>query len=366
MSKPQSHRRPSSTMMYHLRASKPESERDSGFSDASSGYQNVMDQTDSEDMVRSPGPQVAVAGGSFPGLSPMIIMNNIVLNLPSPMSPVVKPWGFPSSLEILPQSQVILLHPMVPNGSNNISNNISPKRSSDKHRDSKNNYLPILKSYPKIAPHPGESSSRRQGASSAERGSSTPGYHGRRNRWYRHHGDKLYSSHSPQPRPLTPLQTVATIEVVDKQTQLASSQKLPIPQFLGMPHSLGTEATAVVSNKCAPVSEASSCQGDNDRCQDGLSTDNNKGKRFSNTYNILSNSGLLGITLRIKELIRQNRRTQGHLKQLQEQTDLFVEALGSGDPLVWTRLQLTLQVDTDPARAEEGQCQAMDPQVILA
>ncbi|XP_064809851.1 CLOCK-interacting pacemaker-like isoform X1 [Oncorhynchus masou masou] len=366
MSKPQSHRRPSSTMMYHLRASKPESERDSGFSDASSGYQNVMDQTDSEDMVRAPGPQVAVAGGSYPGLSPMIIMNNIVLNLPSPMSPVVKPWGFPSSLEILPQSQVVLLHPMVPNGSNNISNNISPKRSSDKHRDSKNNYLPILKSYPKIAPHPGESSSRRQGASSAERGSSTPGYHGKRNRWYRHHGDKLYSSHSPLPRPLTPLQTVATLEVVDKQTQLASSQKLPIPQFLGMPHSLGTEATAVVSNKCAPVSEASSCQGDNDRCQDGLSTDNNKGKRFSNTYNILSNSGLLGITLRIKELIRQNRRTQGHLKQLQEQTDLFVEALGSGDPLVWTRLQLTLQLDTDPARAEEGQCQAMDPQVILA
>uniref|UniRef100_A0A673XA87 CLOCK-interacting pacemaker a n=1 Tax=Salmo trutta TaxID=8032 RepID=A0A673XA87_SALTR len=265
-----------------------------------------------------------------------------------PMSPVVKPRGFPSSLEILPQSQVVLLHPMVSNGSNNISNNISPKRSSDMHRDSRNNYLPILKSYPKIAPHPGESSSRRQGASSAERGRSTPGYHGRRNRWYRHHGDKLYSSHSPQPRPLTPLQTVATLEVVDKQTQLASSQKLPIPQFLGMPHSLGTEATAV-SNKFASVLEASSCQGDNDRCQDGLSTDNNKGKRFSNTYNILSNSGLLGITLRIKELIRQNRRTQGHLKQLQEQTDLFVEALGSGDPLVWTRLQLTLQLDTDSA-----------------
>ncbi|KAK6307256.1 hypothetical protein J4Q44_G00224040 [Coregonus suidteri] len=83
-----------------------------------------------------------------------------------------------------------------------------------------------------------------------------------------------------------------------------------------------------------PKSEVSSCQGDNDSCQDGLSTDNHKVKRFCNTYNILNNSGLLGIALRTKELIRQNRCTQGQMQQLQEQTDLFLEALGSGVPLV--------------------------------
>lgn len=56
-------------------------------SDASSGYLSAVDLTDSEDAGRNgsvvgqdtTGPQVAVMGGSYGGLSPMIIMNNFVL-----------------------------------------------------------------------------------------------------------------------------------------------------------------------------------------------------------------------------------------------------------------------------------------------
>lgn len=55
--------------------------------DASSGYLSAVDLTDSEDAGRTGmfcqdpnGPQVAVMGGSYAGLSPMIIMNNLVLN----------------------------------------------------------------------------------------------------------------------------------------------------------------------------------------------------------------------------------------------------------------------------------------------
>jgi len=70
---------------------------------------------------------------------------------------------------------------------------------------------------------------------------------------------------------------------------------------------------------------------------------NNKLKRFSNTYNILNKSGLLGITMRTKQLIKENKRTQGQLHQLQEQTALLLEALSSGDPQLWTKLQLSLQ-----------------------
>ena len=55
--------------------------------DASSGYLSAVDLTDSEDAGRNgsvvgqdtTGPQVAVMGGSYGGLSPMIIMNNFVL-----------------------------------------------------------------------------------------------------------------------------------------------------------------------------------------------------------------------------------------------------------------------------------------------
>lgn len=56
-------------------------------SDASSEYLSTVDLTDSEDAGRngsivSPDPtaqRVAVMGGSYAGLSPMIIMNNFVL-----------------------------------------------------------------------------------------------------------------------------------------------------------------------------------------------------------------------------------------------------------------------------------------------
>lgn len=55
--------------------------------DASSEYLSTVDLTDSEDAGRNgaivgqdqSSPQVAVMGGSYAGLSPMIIMNNFVL-----------------------------------------------------------------------------------------------------------------------------------------------------------------------------------------------------------------------------------------------------------------------------------------------
>lgn len=73
------------------------------------------------------------------------------------------------------------------------------------------------------------------------------------------------------------------------------------------------------------------------------SMDTNKQKRFSNTYNILNKSGLLGITMRTKQLIKENKRTQGQLQQLREQTGLLLEALSSGEPQLWSKLQLSLQ-----------------------
>lgn len=68
-----------------------------------------------------------------------------------------------------------------------------------------------------------------------------------------------------------------------------------------------------------------------------------KRKRFCNTYNILSKSGLLDITLRTKELLRQNRRTQTDLDRLKEHTDLFLQALRSGDTSISLKLQASLQ-----------------------
>lgn len=81
--------------------------------------------------------------------------------------------------------------------------------------------------------------------------------------------------------------------------------------------------------------------------QNSDSDSNDKRKRFCNTYNILSKSGLLDITLRTKELIRQNRRTQAELDQLREHTNLFMEALQTGDLCIWSKLQMSMQEESE-------------------
>ncbi|KAM4625121.1 CLOCK-interacting pacemaker a [Polymixia lowei] len=340
-SNPGGHRRPPFTMATHLRASKPESERDSGFSDASSEYLSAVDLTDSEDAGRTmsavdqdqSNPQVAMMGGSYPGLSPMIVMNNFVLKQQNSMAPVEKQWSFPSSLEMMPQSQVVLLQPMVSN------NNSSPlKSTSENYRESRN-YLPILKSYPRIAPHPGKSSTKRQG-SSVQRASSTPGYDQRHRR--HHQGHRRYSSTSPLPGLETSMKTIPSVEAANTQAQASDCHEPHLSQPHDRPNSQANKPCSLPAHEFQSMLESDGCQ------------DINKLKRFSNTYNILNKSGLLGITLRTKQLIKENRRTQGQLQKLQEQTALLMEALGSGDPQLWTKLQLALQ-DTATAQSEEEQ-----------
>lgn len=250
------------------------------------------------------------------------------------MASAEKQWGFPSPLEVMPQSQVVLLQPMVSNSSSS-----SPKAVSENIRQSKN-YMPILKSYPRIAPHPGEAPSKRPG-SSRMRGSSTSGYDQRQRRRH-HHGHRPYSSPSPQPGLQTPIKFITNFEVANNQVQAAESQE-PLTNKSLSPLT-ETSSLLCYTHECRTEVDSDSIHGDED--QDNLSADSDKLKRFSNTYNILNKCGLLGITMRTKQLIKENKRTQGQLQQLQEQTALLLEALSSGDPQLWSKLQLSLQ-DTD-------------------
>uniref|UniRef100_A0A3Q3L971 CLOCK-interacting pacemaker a n=2 Tax=Mastacembelus armatus TaxID=205130 RepID=A0A3Q3L971_9TELE len=233
----------------------------------------------------------------------------------------------------MPQSQVVLLQPVVSNGSSSSS---SPKTCPENIQQSKS-YMPILKSYPRIAPHPVEGPSKRVG-SSRLRGSSRSGFDQRQRR----HSHRLYSSPSPQPALQTPVKPISNFEAETNQAQAAEGQELlsekslsPLAGTSSLAPSIDAFRTEIDSNRI-----------DVDKYHDALSMESNKVKRFSNTYNILNKSGLLGITLRTKQLIKENKRTQSQLQQLQEQTALLLQALSSGDPQLWTKLQLSLQ-DTD-------------------
>ncbi|XP_037550704.1 CLOCK-interacting pacemaker a [Nematolebias whitei] len=324
-SKPGAHGVPRFTRTSLLGLSNHDLERDSGFSDASSEYLSAVEVTDSEDTGRNgsvigqepTGQQVAVVGGSYTGLSPMIIMNNFVLKQPSSMTPSEKQWGFSSPMEVMPQSQVVLLQPMVSNSSSSSS---SSKSGSNNTRQSKS-YMPILKSYPRIAPYPTDSPSKRVGSLKA---TETLECDQRQRR--RHH--RLNNSPSPQPALQTRAPTISSFEAAANKTQAAESQE-PLPD-----KSLALRA------------ESSSLPSYTDdfrtvTYQDPVSSD--KLTRFSNTYNILSKSGLLGITMRTKQLMKENKRTQSQLHQLREQTALLLDALNSGDPQLWTKLQFSLQ-----------------------
>lgn len=239
---------------------------------------------------------------------------------PSLVAPAEKQMGFSSPLDMMPQSQVVFLQPMLSNSST------SPQTGPEPMRQSKG-YMPILKSYPKIAPHPADLSPRTSGSS---RSSSASVYDQRQRR--RHRSHRLYSSPSPQPPPQT--KPVSIFEAASDQSDLADSQDPTTLPFLAGDDSLPFYADEL----------RTACDLDETHAhQDPSSTDCNRRKRFSNTYNILDKSGLLGITMRTKQLIKENKRTQGQLQQLHEQTGLLLEALSSSDPTLWSKLQLSLQ-----------------------
>ncbi|KAM6915014.1 CLOCK-interacting pacemaker [Xenentodon cancila] len=356
--------------------SRADSERDSGFSDASSEHMSTMDTTDSED---SPHPAVkqgsraagsrpmssrlAVVGGSYSSLSPMIIMNNVLLKQPADNPPALKPWGFSPTVEVVQpvvqQPQVVFLQPVV-------SRQTSPasKEAPSRNRRSKK-YLPILKSYPKIAPHPGDSASSSGRGTASSSSSSSSGSERcsalTSNQWEHSQKEKTQKTQCSSastsgsatlglpatPRTGSPL-TQSRLSLPTTETSTSSSLDTEKPSSAikqaELVSSLSFAQTTGSKNHMLPVPQAVTLESiSSEDCSVSDSDSDTRRKRFCNTYNILSKSGLLDITLRTKELLRQNRRTQNDLDRLKEHTDLFLQALQSGDTSVFVKLQASLQ-----------------------
>ncbi|KAM9420351.1 CLOCK-interacting pacemaker isoform 1-T3 [Salvelinus alpinus] len=365
-------------------SSRTDSERDSGFSDAS-----TIDLTDSEDSSRavskreaqrpasgSHPSQLAVVGGSFSNMSPMI-MKNVLLKQPGNNPPSQKPWGFSPAVEMVQQPQVVFVQPVVsPVVSRCTTSN--PKEASSKRRRPKK-YLPILRSYPKIAPHPGDSSSSSGRESSCYFPSSSPSasshrehHHNHRNKHQRHQSSSFScgssgsstpslpppsSSLSPSPQHrLTPSLTDSSACSSPARSSLAVSRSefspAPSPALTVTPSDTLTSEVPEKTNTLSLPQPTVATTNDNSCHDDGNHDDNGddhniKRKRFCNTYNILSKSGLLEITLSTKDLIRQNRRSQVDLDRLKEHTNLFLQALQTGDTSIWSKLQTSLQEEQE-------------------
>ena len=267
-------------------------------------------------------------------LSPQFVLQVVLLLQPNSVTPPEKQWTFPSSVEVMPPSQVVLLQPMVSNCS------VAPVKTTSENNTQPKDYLPILKSYPRIAPHPGERPSKRQGSTTLRTGSG-PGHSKHRRR--QHHSRRPYSSPSATPIRQAPVKALSRPD-----SPALDAGGLPQPDEKLHPLLTDDSGTAAPRDPLDLAPLLAAGDGHDAVPQDVLSDHGNKLKRFSNTCNILNKSGLLGITLRTKQLMRDNRRTQGQLQLLQEHTDLLMEALRTGDPRIWTRLQLAMQDKASP------------------
>ncbi|XP_064006468.1 CLOCK-interacting pacemaker [Pogoniulus pusillus] len=351
----------SSNQCFNMAAA--ESDKDSGYSDGSSECPSAMEQTDSEDVLNAlcwntedGSWQCPVSSSnSFPALSPMVVMKNVLVKQGS--SGQLQSWTVQPSFEVIPaQPQLVFLHPSIPP-------HINPHPVGKKRNDS-TDYLPILNSYPKIAPQP----CKRDHSFDLEEHQETSCHK-------RLCTEALKMETSPISK-ITGLPTspFAHLPVSFKTSQNSNQQSSSAAVTSGKRstlagfHHVSSDAQktrgltpllpfgTLQAAKCTPHENESAAQTTmqstvwspplipDEICTtpELLLQQQSKCRRFQNTLVVLRRSGLLEITLKTKELIHQNQVTQAELDRLKHQTQLFIEAIKNNAPQSWAELEASL------------------------
>ncbi|XP_063168155.1 CLOCK-interacting pacemaker [Candoia aspera] len=329
------------------RPSPPESEgeKDSGFSDGSSEYLSAIEQTDAEDQAASPLPpwpatlQKTVGGlmdSTFPGLAPVYLVKNVILRQTLGVSPTASflAWGSQRPLEnahssaahvLLVQEPVAPLKPLLP----------SQKSSAKEIR------FPTLGTYPRIAPHPGRGLQAKEAPSPV----GDTGKH------------KQLCVVEDQISPDPPAAKDSCKKTQEEPPTCPRASALLGP---GVP-------TRPILLSCAGLDPAEGRMAF--RASKRLGSNNlGRQRRLHNTMEILRKSGLLGITLRTKQLLRQNSGTQRELAELREHAQLLCEAVRSNDTRVWARLQDAIDRSAAywPSKGDSAQTHSGQQQNLVA
>ncbi|XP_022076733.1 CLOCK-interacting pacemaker-like [Acanthochromis polyacanthus] len=362
--------------MLHCHSEK-DSEKDSGYSETGSDFVHT-DVDDQRSSVSEPHRESSktldsnsVNGANnnittYEELTPIYIFKNLVVKSSRPEQLLHGPleWGggWHSLTSGKAPTQLLLIQqPTVPTPASTTTTPLSclapPQGNAKKggnrsNHGSKNSYLPILNSYPRIAPHPtkdifggkgttwvkGVKESSNEGQSQRKR-VCTEGenretvstsshllrlHHQNEGRVYcQHNGREGHTSYpSTSHCPLLSY-TASTTQHKSYHSQPCSgsgsihsssisSSKTPSPP----------SSSDSPSSSSPPSSSPSSSAAHSPYClaPDCLST---RHRRFLNTAEILNQSGLLAITLRTKELLKQNAATEKEIAQLRHHTHLL-------------------------------------------
>ncbi|NXI57756.1 CIPC protein, partial [Chloroceryle aenea] len=350
------------SLKHHVSMAAAESDKDSGYSDGSSECLSAMEQTDSEDVLNAlcwnaedgPWQCPVTTSNSFPTLSPMVVMKNVLVKQGS--SSQLQSWTVQPSFEVIPaQPQLVFLRPSIPPP-------INPHPVGKKRNDS-TNYLPILNSYPKIAPQP----RKRDHSFDLEQQET--------NCHKRLCTEVPKTENSPVSRstglPTSPFAHLpVSFKTPQDSNQQSSSALVASGKLSALPgfHHVSSDAQKVPgltpllpfgplqATKCTPAESEHAAQTTvqsavwspaltpEEICTtpELLLQQQSKCRRFQNTLVVLRRSGLLEITLKTKELIHQNQVTQAELDRLKHQTQLFIEAIKNNAPQSWAELEASL------------------------
>ncbi|KAM9348043.1 uncharacterized protein ABDE67_010111 [Symphorus nematophorus] len=359
--------------------SEKDSEKDSGYSEAGSDFvhTDVDDQRSSvsephRESSKSSNNSANAAGCNMPPyeeLTPIYVIKNLVVKPSRPEQllhgPLAWGGGWHSLTSAKAPTQLLLIQqpamsapssttptpssgPVAPQGQVKKGGSRSNQNHSKNH-SSKNSYLPILNSYPRIAPHPRKESHEGKGATWKE-GVKESGSEGQsqskrvcieeekreavsttshllksqqqHQKEARVHAQSQYKGRGGHSS--FPTSSHASSTTSHHCQQSSGSDSVGSPSVSSSQTPSPPSSSDSHSSSSPPSSSPSSSMAHSPYClaPDSSST---RHRRFLNTAEILNQSGLLAITLRTKELLKQNAATEREIAQLREHTHLLCQ-----------------------------------------
>ncbi|XP_040005981.1 CLOCK-interacting pacemaker-like [Xiphias gladius] len=361
--------------------SEKDSEKDSGYSEAGSDsvHTDVDDQRSSKSSKSSKSSNnnsVNPAGHNMPpyeALTPIYVIKDLVVKPSRPEQllhgPLAWGGGWQSLTSAKAPTQLLLIQqPAMPPPSTTTPTPSSSQAAlqgkvktggsrSNQNRSSKNSYLPILNSYPRIAPHPRKESHEGKGTT-WEEGVEESGSEGQSQRKrvcteeekreavsttshlmmsqqhqkeFRVHSYSQYKGrggHNSFPIlshcPLPSHASSTTQHKFYHCQQCSGSDSVGSPSVSSSQTPSPPSSSSSPSSSSPPSSSPSSSTAHSPYC---LASDSSSTRqlRFLNTAEILNQSGLLAITLRTKELLKQNEATEREIAQIRQHTHLLCQ-----------------------------------------
>ncbi|XP_029704010.1 CLOCK-interacting pacemaker isoform X2 [Takifugu rubripes] len=218
---------------------------------------------------------------------------------------------------------------------------------------SKTSYLPILNSYPRIAPHPRKDSSEGKGASVVEaaKEGGSEGQHQSKRVCIEGEKREAVSTTTGLPKPQQHHRVKGRV-----RDNFSSSLHLSLPSHsagssqhkhqhhqhhpgpgsdsVGSPSVSSSQTPSPPSSSSSPSSSSPPSSSPpssithSPRCP-APDSSSSRHRRFQNTAEVLNQSGLLAIALRTKELLKQNAATDREIAQLHQHTHLLCQVVQS-------------------------------------